>query len=163
MTSPNLNNHPARSMTRARSGQSRWRIAGILFLFIWFFVGGIGHFVLTSMFASVVPDYVPMHRAVVLATDLCEIAAAPALFCPQLRHIVGLCLLLLTVCVTPVHIEMLRHADQYRAPGLPALWGGFSFSLSSHGSSGRRQCRRRWTQPQSGDNPKNNEIQGAWR
>ena len=110
-------------MTRAPSGQSRWRMAGILFVFVWFFFGGIGHFVLTSMFASVVPDYLPMHRAVVLATGVCEIAGALALFYLPLRRVAGLCLLLLTIGVTPVHTEMLRHADHYGALGLPVLWG----------------------------------------
>lgn len=123
MTTPTPRHQSARRVALAPSGQSPWRTAGILFVFIWFFLGGIGHFVLTPMFVSVVPDYVPMHRAVVLFTGACEIAGALALFYLPLRRIAGLCLLLLTFCVTPVHIDMLIHADQYGARALPALWG----------------------------------------
>jgi uncharacterized membrane protein len=104
-----------------------WRLAGLAFVFIWFFVGGIGHFVLTNMFASVTPSYVPMHREVVLFTGVCEIAGALALFYPPLRWPAGLALIALTICVTPVHIDMLLHADTYRALGLPVLWGRLLF------------------------------------
>ena len=104
-----------------------WRLAGLAFVFVWFFLGGVGHFVLTDMFVSVTPTYVPMPREVVLATGACEIVGALALLYPPLRWPAGLALILLTICVTPVHIEMLRHARQYRALGLPVLWGRLLF------------------------------------
>src|ERR1700761_3013393 len=104
-------------MTLASQSDSRpvspfrlsWRLAGLAFVFVWFFVGGIGHFALTNMFASVTPSYVPMHREVVLFTGVCEIAGALALFYPPLRWPAGLALIALTICVTPVHIDMLVH------------------------------------------------------
>jgi uncharacterized membrane protein len=104
-----------------------WRLAGLGFVFVWFFLGGVGHFLMTDTFTSVTPAYVPMPRAVVLATGVCEIAGALALCYPPLRWSAGLALILLTICVTPVHIEMLRHADHYRTLGVPVLWGRLLF------------------------------------
>lgn len=111
----------------ARRSRNGWRIAGLALVFVWFFLGGIGHFVFTDAFTSIVPPYVSFPREVVLATGVCEIAGALALLVPRLRSLAGLALIALTVCVTPVHIEMLIHADSYRALGLPVLWARLLF------------------------------------
>lgn len=100
-----------------------WRIAGLALVFVWFFVGGIGHFMLNTMFVSVVPAYVPLPREIVWFTGVCEIAGALAILYRPLRSFAGWALLALTVCVTPVHIDMLAHADRYRALGEAVLWG----------------------------------------
>jgi uncharacterized membrane protein len=100
-----------------------WRIAGLALVFIWFFFGGVGHFVLTKTFVSVTPDYVPMHLEVVWFTGVCEIAGALAILYRPLRSLAGWALLALVVCVTPVHIDMLVHAEKYRSLGLGVLWG----------------------------------------
>lgn len=104
-----------------------WRIAGLALVFVWFFVGGIGHFLISRVFVGVVPDYVPLHQEVVWFTGACEIAGALALLYRPLRRIAGWCLTALTVCVTPVHIDMLQHADRYRSLGEAALWGRLLF------------------------------------
>ena len=51
-----------------------WRIAGLALTFIWFFGGGILHFVVTPAFTSVVPPYIPFPREMVYFTGVCEIA-----------------------------------------------------------------------------------------
>lgn len=99
-----------------------WRIVGLALIFVWFFVGGIGHFVATDTYVSVVPPYVLFPRQVVWATGVCEIVGALALLTPRLRRLAGLALMALTICVTPVHIDMLQHAERYAAIGTPALW-----------------------------------------
>ena len=91
-------------------------------VFVWFFLGGIGHFVLTKTFVSVVPPYVPFPLEVVYFTGVCEIAGALALLYKPLRHIAGWCLIALAICVTPVHIQMLIEADKYKALGPIVLW-----------------------------------------
>ena len=100
-----------------------WRISGRALVFVWFFLGGIGHFVLTKTFVSVVPPYVPFPLEMVYFTGVCEIAGALALLDRPLRRIAGLCLIALTICVTPVHIQMLIEADKYQALGPVVLWG----------------------------------------
>ena len=99
-----------------------WRISGRALVFVWFFLGGIGHFVLTKTFTSVVPPYVPFPLEMVYFTGVCEIAGALALLYKPLRRIAGLCLIALAICVTPVHIQMLIEAEKYKALGPVVLW-----------------------------------------
>ena len=103
-----------------------WRLAALALVFAWFLLGGIGHFVLPDAFTSVVPPYIPRPREVVLATGAFEIAAALALLRGAWRERVGWALMAFTICVTPVHVDMLIHADRY-AIGAPALWARLLF------------------------------------
>jgi uncharacterized membrane protein len=107
--------------------RSWWRMIGRVFVVAWFLLGGVGHFVLTRVFVSVVPPWVPFPLEVVYFTGVCEIAGAIALLYKPLRHIAGLALITLTICVTPVHIEMLIHADRYAALGPVVLWARLLF------------------------------------
>ena len=100
---------------------------GRVFVMLWFIVGGAGHFVLTKTFVSVVPPYVPFPLEMVYLTGVLEIAGALALLYKPLRHIAGLCLTALTMCVTPVHIQMLIEADKYQALGPVVLWARLLF------------------------------------
>lgn len=103
------------------------RAAGRVLVVFWFVVGGIGHFVLTKTFVSIVPYWVPFPLEIVYLTGVLEIAGALALLYKPLRHIAGLCLIALTVCVTPVHIQMLIEADKYEAIGPAILWARLLF------------------------------------
>jgi uncharacterized membrane protein len=96
--------------------------AGLGLVFIWFFAGGVCHFLFTDVFTAVVPPYVPYRREVVLFTGICEIAGALALLSKKLRPWSGLALMLFAVCVWPVHVEMLKHAERYPHIGEPLLW-----------------------------------------
>ncbi len=100
---------------------------GRVIVMVWFVVGGIGHFVLTNMFTSIVPPYVPFPREMVYVTGVLEIAGALAALYKPWRHIAGWCLIALTICVTPVHIQMLIEADKWQALGPAALWGRLLF------------------------------------
>lgn len=104
-----------------------WRIAGVALAFVWFFVGGIGHFLIPKTFISVVPPYVPFPVEIVYFTGVCEIAGALALLYQPLRSLVGILLALLALCVTPVHIQMLIEADKYAGLGPVVLWGRLLF------------------------------------
>ena len=103
------------------------RLAGLGLVFVWFFVGGIGHFVLTDTFVGVTPDWVPYPRAVVLGTGAMEVASAAALWVVGVRRWVGLGMMAFCVAVTPVHIDMLLEAERYSALGLGVLWGRLLF------------------------------------
>jgi uncharacterized membrane protein len=114
-------------MTAATAPRSFWRMLGRVFVMFWFIVGGVGHFVLTRTFTSIVPPYVPFPLEMVYLTGVLEIAGALALLYKRLRHIAGLCLIALTICVTPVHIQMLIEADKYAALGPIVLWARLLF------------------------------------
>lgn len=104
-----------------------WRRAGLALVFIWFFFGGLGHFVGLDAYTRVVPPWVPFPREVTLASGVCDIAGAFGIVWTRTRRIAGYALMLYCVCVTPVHIEMLQYAERYASIGLPALWARLLF------------------------------------
>jgi uncharacterized membrane protein len=98
------------------------RRLGLVLIFLWFAIGGAGHFIWTSAFVAVMPPYAPFPLFWVLFTGVCELAGALALFAPpRLRAFDGIALALLTICVTPANVEMLIHADRYPTVGAPLL------------------------------------------
>jgi uncharacterized membrane protein len=100
---------------------------GLGFVFLWFALGGVGHFLFTDAFASIVPAFAPFPRFWVLLTGVFEIAGACALLVgPRWRAAAGVGLMILTICVTPANIEMLLHAERYPV-GAPALWARLAF------------------------------------
>ena len=100
------------------AGTSRLRLAGLAFVFLWFFVGGIAHFALTEIEMRIVPPSVPWPRAVVLITGMLELLGAAGLLVRSTRAAAGLGLFLLTIAVTPANVYMLQHAEAFSVP----LW-----------------------------------------
>ena len=85
-----------------------------------YLVAGIVHIYAPQPFLLIVPGWVPLPRAVILATGLCEIAGAAALFVPRLRWLAGVMLALYAVCVFPANI---KHAlAGIDVPGLSSSW-----------------------------------------
>lgn len=83
-----------------------WKFAGLLFVFIWFAVGGVAHFTSTQAFVRVVPPYVPFPLEVVYLTGVMELLGAAGLWFPRWRQLTGNALFLFTVCVTPANVYM---------------------------------------------------------
>ncbi|QJD92454.1 hypothetical protein HH213_21565 [Duganella dendranthematis] len=100
-----------------RKGQ----IAGLAFVFIWFFVGGIMHFVATDTEARIVPPYIPWPVAAVLVSGVFELLGAAGILIGRTRRAAGVGLFLLTLAVTPAHIYMLQRPELFPVP-LWALW-----------------------------------------
>jgi uncharacterized membrane protein len=97
-------------------GIHRWKLVGLAFVFLWFFVGGIAHFVATAAEMRVVPPYIPWPRAAVLVSGVFEILGAAGLVWRPTRRAAGLGLFALTVAVTPVHIYMLQVPELFGVP-----------------------------------------------
>lgn len=114
-------------MSEAAAQRSYWRMLGRVVVVVWFLLGGIGHFVLTKTFVSVVPPYIPFPLEMVYFTGVCEIAGALGVLYKPTRHIAGWCLIALTLCVTPVHIQMLVESNKYASLGPAVLWGRLLF------------------------------------
>lgn len=95
--------------------------AGLAFVFLWFFVGGIAHFAATEAEMRIVPPYVPWPRAAVLVSGVFELLGAVGLLWRPTRRASGIGLALLTVAVTPCHIYMLQYPERFGVP-LWALW-----------------------------------------
>jgi uncharacterized membrane protein len=100
---------------------SKWQITGLGFVFLWFFVGGIMHFVATDAEAGIVPPLIPWPVAAVLVSGVFEILGAIGILLPRTRRAAGIGLFLLTLAVTPANVYMLQHAVEYPVP-LWLLW-----------------------------------------
>ena len=110
----------AESSQPVRSG-TRWQRNALWFVFLWFFIGGIAHFVLPDLEARIVPPQIPDAQDVVLVSGLLELAGAFGLLLPWTRRAAGWGLFLLTLAVTPANIYMLQIHDQFPVP-LWLLW-----------------------------------------
>jgi len=95
---------------------SRMLIAGLAFIFLWFFLGGIAHFVLTDTEMSIVPPYIPWPRVAVLVSGVCELLGAAGMVYRATRRVALWGLFALTLAVTPCHIYMLQYADRFHVP-----------------------------------------------
>jgi uncharacterized membrane protein len=98
-------------MTRAK------RI-GLAIVFLWFFIGGLAHFVFTEIEMRIVPPYIPWPRTAVLVSGLFELIGAAGLILPATRRAAGIGLFALTLAVTPANVYMLQRSDLFDIP----LW-----------------------------------------
>ena len=93
------------------------KILGLGFVFIWFFLGGIAHFVFTNLETQIVPPYLPEPRLLVLISGVFELLGAIGILIPRTRRLAGWGLILLTIAVTPANVYMWQNAAQF--PDIP--------------------------------------------
>lgn len=79
---------------------------GLAIVFFWFFGGGIGHFVMTDFFVSIMPPYIPLHLELVYISAVFEILGAVGILIPRFRVWAGNGLIVLTLCVSPANVHM---------------------------------------------------------
>ena len=106
---------------QAMLGAGKGQAAGLLFIFLWFFIGGIMHFVATDTEARIVPPWMPWPVAAVLVSGVFELLGAVGILYPPTRKAAGIGLFLLTIAVTPAHVYMLQRPELFPVP-LWALW-----------------------------------------
>jgi uncharacterized membrane protein len=92
---------------------SKGKIAGLAFVFLWFFIGGLAHFALTDIEMSIMPPYIPWPRAAVLVSGVFELLGAFGIVYGPTRRVAGIGLLALTIAVTPANIYMAQHPDRF--------------------------------------------------
>ena len=97
-------------------GLSRSKRIGLSFVFLWFLIGGIAHFVATEIEMRVVPPYIPWPRAAVLLSGMFELLGAAGLLWRPVRRSAAFGLIALTLAVTPVHIYMLQRPELFDVP-----------------------------------------------
>lgn len=101
--------------------KSFWKSA-IRWMFVGAFVSaGLAHFVLTELFVSIVPPYLPAHRELVLISGVFEILGGIGLAIPALRRWAGYGLMALLVAVFPANIHMALSPEPFIEKGIP-LW-----------------------------------------
>jgi uncharacterized membrane protein len=89
---------------------------GLGFVFLWFFIGGIAHFVATEVEMRIVPHYIPWPRAMVLISGVFELLGAVGVLIPRVRRAAGMGLIALTIAVTPANVYMLQHSELFNVP-----------------------------------------------
>jgi uncharacterized membrane protein len=100
-----------------RRPSSRASRAALAFIFLWFFLGGIAHFVFTEAEMRIVPPYIPWPRGAVLVSGVFELLGAVGLLWPPTRRAAAWGLFALTLAVTPAHIYMLQQPALF--PSVP--------------------------------------------
>ncbi|MEO7761879.1 MAG: hypothetical protein ABIS68_08210 [Casimicrobiaceae bacterium] len=95
---------------------SRPRLAGLIFIVLWFLVGGVAHFIATNQEMRIVPPLVPWPRAVVLFTGFLELLGGVGLLWRPTRRLAGWGLFALTIAVTPAHVYMLERPELFGLP-----------------------------------------------
>lgn len=101
---------------------TRWSVrAGLIFVFLFFAIGGVFHFTKTELEMSIVPPWIPSARAAVLVSGVCELLGAAGLLVPRLRVSVLWGLFALVIAVTPCHIYMLQYPGRFPAAPYWAL------------------------------------------
>lgn len=96
---------------------SKAKRAGLLFVFVWFALGGLGHFMLTPFFVSIVPPSIPYPAAAVLVSGVFELLGALGVLWLPTRRAAGYGLALLTLAVTPANVYMWQHPELF--PKIP--------------------------------------------
>ncbi len=106
----------------AVDSMSGYRLAATGFVFVWFFLGGIAHFVATDIEMRLVPPYIPWPREAVLLSGALELIGAFGLLSSRTRKAAGIGLFVLTLAVTPVHIYMLQVPELFASIPRWSLW-----------------------------------------
>lgn len=91
---------------------SRYLIAAL------FCAMGLLHFIKPNVFISIMPDYIPYHKAMVLISGVGELIGGVFMLIPETRIFSVYILLLLLIAVFPANIDMAVKA--YKGYGLTA-------------------------------------------
>ncbi|RZI97369.1 MAG: hypothetical protein EOO54_29825 [Haliea sp.] len=83
------------------------------FVFLWFFIGGIAHFVFTETEMRIVPPTIPWPREAVLVSGVFELLGAAGLLWRPTRRAAAWGLFALTIAVTPAHFYMLERPELF--------------------------------------------------
>ena len=85
-----------------------------------FILAGLLHFVIPKTYESIVPDYLPAHRALVYASGVAEAAGGAGLLSsnPATRKWSAWWLVATLLAVFPANLHMALHPDRYeQVPG----------------------------------------------
>ena len=107
-----LDSSPYSAVGQTRRNSRSWYVA-LVFIFLWFSLGGVAHFVFTESEMRIVPLWVPWPRAAVLVSGVLELLGAVGLLWPRTRCWAAWGLFALTLAVTPAHFYMLQQPELF--------------------------------------------------
>ena len=85
-------------------------------------LGGLNHFRVPKTYEAIMPDYVPMHREMVLWSGVAEIAGGAAVIPRWGRGFARWWLLGVLAAVYPANVHMALHPERYPQIPRAALW-----------------------------------------
>lgn len=83
-----------------------------------FLASGTLHLVKPNLYEPLMPDFIPAHREIIIASGIAELACAAGMLIPQTRRLAGLASAALLVGVFPGNLKM---ADDARRLGSPTF------------------------------------------
>ena len=85
-------------------------------------LAGVNHFRIPRVYESIMPDYVPMHREMVLWSGVAEVVGGVAVIPAWGRAFARWWLLGVLAAVYPANVHMALHPDRYEQVPPLALW-----------------------------------------
>jgi uncharacterized membrane protein len=82
-----------------------------------FLVAGALHFARPRIYESIVPDYLPAHRELVLASGAAELLGGAGLLRGRTRRAAGWWLIATLVAIFPANVWMAQHPERFAVPG----------------------------------------------
>jgi uncharacterized membrane protein len=92
---------------------TRSRKFALAFVFLWFAIGGVAHFLMADAFLAAVPPSLPYRIEAVYISGVFELLGAFGLLVPGLRRRAGIGLFILTLAVTPANVYMWQHPELF--------------------------------------------------
>ena len=86
-----------------------------------FAVSGAVHLTRPEVYEPLMPDFIPAHREVILASGVAELACAAGLVHPRTRRLAGLASAALLVVVFPGNLKMADDARRSRSTRFKAM------------------------------------------
>lgn len=74
-------------------------------------LAGINHFVNPKIYRPLMPDYLPAHHELILASGVAEIASGAGAMIPATRKYAGWLSIATLIAIFPAHIHMLQHHE----------------------------------------------------
>lgn len=86
-----------------------------------FTVSGTAHLVKPNIFEPLMPDFLPNHREIILASGVAELLCAAGMVLPPTRRLAGLASAALLVGVFPGNLKMADDARRLGSPTFQAI------------------------------------------
>ena len=103
------------------------RTASLWLLAAFFTVAGLNHFLNPTPYLGMMPDYLPWHQELIMASGVAEVIGGLAILVPRLRAPAGWGLIALLVAVFPANLHVALHG--WEGVQIPAwvLWTRLPF------------------------------------
>lgn len=95
-----------------------------------FWIGaGLNHFLMPRAYEAIVPDWVPAHREMVIASGIAEIAGGIGVIPERTRPVARWWILAVLAAVYPANVHMTLHPERYPKIPRAALWARLPVQL----------------------------------